>query len=169
MAEKIKLGPDATWGNYGKDLLMNLEHRIHVSIEGPYCSDDEGCNYAFSYRVNKGVVDGQPQFEELRSSAEVVIINTTETRDENGNVVVEETEGGAYDGTLNQIVDVKVTANEGLVSRFPLARVYVDGAEYDLGVLNKPIRFVTNKTHRICIHWLPGTVEIFRVRPQVLK
>lgn len=173
MAHKIiNLGPDSTWGNYGKDLLSNIEHSIYRT-EGSYSSDDEGSNTKFSYKSYTGTdADGNATYEDLASIAEISKITKVKITEDSGEVSYKE---GLtpYNGELNVAVRVKITPNAKLVEKFPTAHVFIDGKEYDLGVLGtadspNAIDFVMSSSHRVKIQWAKNIAESFRIKPQVL-
>lgn len=60
-------------------------------------------------------------------------------------------------------IEATVTVNEDLASENPLAHVIIDGKEFDLAVLDKPVVFVMNKNHKISIAWSESLVESFRI------
>lgn len=65
--------------------------------------------------------------------------------------------------TYMETVEVTITANTDLAKENPLAHVIIDGKEFDLAVLNKPVNFVMNKDHKVSIVWGETLVESFRI------
>ena len=63
-----------------------------------------------------------------------------------------------------EVVRLEITPSETLKEEYPFAIVVIDGKEYDLGILENPIRFVMSKDHRVVIDWSHGQVyESFRI------
>ena len=63
-----------------------------------------------------------------------------------------------------EVVRLEITPSESLKEEYPFAIVVIDGKEYDLGILDNPIRFVMSKDHRVVLDWSHGQVyESFRI------
>lgn len=63
-----------------------------------------------------------------------------------------------------EVVRLEITPSASLKDEYPFAIVVIDGKEYDLGILDNPIRFVMSKDHRVVLDWCHGQVyESFRI------
>ena len=63
-----------------------------------------------------------------------------------------------------EVVRLEITPSASLKEEYPYAIVVIDGKEYDLGILDNPIRFVMSKDHRVVLDWKHGEVyESFRI------
>ena len=63
-----------------------------------------------------------------------------------------------------EVVRLEITPSASLKEEYPFAIVVIDGKEYDLGILDNPIRFVMSKDHRVVLDWSHGQVyESFRI------
>lgn len=63
-----------------------------------------------------------------------------------------------------EVVRLEITPSASLKEEYPYAIVNIDGKEYDLGILDNPIRFVMSKDHRVVLDWCHGQVyESFRI------
>lgn len=63
-----------------------------------------------------------------------------------------------------EVVRLEITPSASLKEEYPFAIVNIDGKEYDLGILDNPIRFVMSKDHRVVLDWRHGQVyESFRI------
>lgn len=137
MSEITKIYEDATWGNTGKDIVPSRFYQA-FRVEGPYLGgDDEGLWYEFDSE-DKSTISLEPTYPNY--------------------------EFNKYGKTkLEEEVTVTVTANSTLKGKYPLAIVRIDNKEYDLKVLDNPVKLFMNKDHKISIFWSSELVESFRV------
>ena len=63
-----------------------------------------------------------------------------------------------------EVVRLEITPSASLKDEYPFAIVVIDGKEYDLGILDEPLRFVMSKDHRVVLDWKHGEIyESFRI------
>lgn len=138
MNEEVKIYEDATWGKYGKDIIIPSRFYQVYKIEGPWLGDDESTWYEFDSENKSAAV-----LEPVYPNYEVNKYGLTGDK---------------------EVVKVTITPSEELKSQYPDALVSIDGKFYDLGILNNPIEFYMDKDHKVSIIWSTAElVESFRI------
>lgn len=127
---------DLTWGNSGKDIVPSRFYQAFM-ILGRFQEDDESLYYDFNSK-DVSEITLSPEYENY--------------------------EANKYGVTkLMEELEVTITPNETLKSTYPSAIVKIDGKEYDLAILDQPVKLLMSKDHRISIMWAKDLVETFRI------
>lgn len=127
---------DLTWGNSGKDIVPSRFYQAFM-ILGRFQEDDESLYYDFNSK-DVSEITLSPEYENY--------------------------EANKYGVTkLMEELEVTITPNETLKSTYPGAIVKIDGKEYDLAILDQPVKLLMSKDHRISIMWAKDLVETFRI------
>lgn len=134
--DEVKIFDDATWGNYGKDIVPSRFYQAY-KVFGPWNGDDESIWYSFDSE-NKSTISLDPELNNIVSNKWGMAIGDIE-------------------------LTVTVTPNETLKEKYPDAVVCLDGKYYDMGFLNNPIKLMMYGDHRLSIQWTPELVETFRI------
>ncbi len=136
---------DVMWGPKGKDIVPSAIYQVY-RINGGWIEDDESLYYTFELG------------EDLEPS-EISIVDF-----EDSSKTYSKIEANKY-GTPEymDVVKVRITASSSLAEVYPDALVVVDGKTYDLAYLEKDLKFVMSKDHRVTIEWAPDLKESFRI------
>lgn len=127
---------DLTWGNSGKDIVPSRFYQAFM-ILGRFQEDDESLYYDFNSK-DVSEITLSPEYENY--------------------------EANKYGVTkLMEELEVTITPNKTLKSTYPSAIVKIDGKEYDLAILDQPVKLLMSKDHRISIVWAKDLVETFRI------
>lgn len=127
---------DATWGTIGKDIVPSRFYQAFM-IFGEFQGDDESMYYDFDSK-DKSTISLDPEYENYEANK----WGLTKDQEE---------------------IEVTITANSTLKSTYPDALVKIDGKDYDLAILDSPVKILMNKDHRISIVWATNLVETFRI------
>lgn len=127
---------DATWGNIGKDIVPSRFYQAFM-IEGRFQEDDESLYYDFDSK-DVSEISLSPEYENYEANKWGVT-------------------------KLMEELEITITPNATLKSTYPDALVRIDGKEYDLAILDSPVKLLMSKDHRISIVWAPNLVETFRI------
>lgn len=142
-----KIYDDANWGLVGKDIVTSRFYQA-FRVDGLYQGgDDEGTWYEFDSE-EKSTISLDPTYPNYEF---------------NKYGKVEEKFNEESGINLPQTISVTITANASLKSEHKNAIVKIDNKEYDLAILDNPVKLFMNKDHRISIFWTPELVERFRV------
>lgn len=145
--DEVKIYEDATWGKIGQDIIPSRFYQAY-RVEGLFQGgDDEGMWYEFD-NENKSTIVLDPVYPnyEWNKYGEV-----EEKKNEDTGIQIPQT------------ISVTLTANSTLKGEYPNAIVKIDSKEYDLGILDNPVKLFMDRDHKISIFWAPGLVESFRV------
>lgn len=127
---------DVTWGNSGKDIVPSRFYQAFM-ISGRFQEDDESLYYDFNSK-DVSSISLSPEYENYMANK----YGVTKYMEE---------------------IELTITPNATLKSTYPTAIVKIDNKEYDLAVLDNPVKLLMSKDHRISIVWAPGLVETFRI------
>lgn len=127
---------DTNWGTVGKDIVPSRFYQAFM-IFGEFQGDDESLYYSFDSK-DKSSITLSPEYENYEANKWGLTKNMEE-------------------------IEITITPNSTLKSTYTDALVKIDGNEYDLAILNSPVKLLMNKDHRISIVWSANLVETFRI------
>lgn len=160
-------GLDDLGHTHSSDLATSRMYTVYRE-NGPFQGGDDEALY---YEFNVLDKDGNKLESVAKVITEVPVLNEEGEpviSEETGEAETEEkkvTVGNKSSYPYNSIVKIEVVPNAILKAEHKYARVEIDGKDYNLSILDKPVEFDMNqlREHRIRIRWSKDLIESFRV------